>query len=96
MALQHYTMALNSAPVCIVQAPNADDLTRVYITNLDATNHFYLGGPTVSSTNGYEVTNQQATGVSYRAEFSLSGGEALYAVCAPTKTATIAIIVSGA
>lgn len=96
MALQHFTVSVTDTPRLLFRAGVSDDLTRIYITNLDANNHVFFGGPTVNSTNGYEITNQQATGVSYRAEFTLYGGEELYVVCAATKTATVSVIVSGA
>lgn len=96
MALKTYTITVTEVPILIFEAPSDGDGSRVYITNNSQTDHIWIGGPTVTTTTGYEVTNLTGTGVGNRADFQLYGGEKLYAVCAATKTATIAVIASGA
>lgn len=96
MAILTYTVEVTGVPTLLFAAPADGDGSRVYITNNDQVNHIWIGGANVTSTTGYEVTNLTGTGVGNRADFQLYGGEKLYVVCAATKTATVAVIASGA
>jgi hypothetical protein len=93
MAVDHYTMTATTTPQLLVTCPGAGR-RKVYIENRSATNAIYVGDATVSSTDGYNITAQAATGVSNRAEFELFGGDQLW-VCSAAGTAVVTVLTPG-
>ena len=93
-----YVVSVNStAPVLVCHAPEdaGNRKAKIYVANLSATSHVYLGDNGVTSATGYEIVNQSGQTIGYRQEFELFGGEELYAICASGQTASLSVIISG-
>lgn len=60
--------------------------TSVLVTNQDATNSVYLGGPSVATTDGYELKAGKSI------EVVLDGNDILYGICAATITVVLHLL----
>lgn len=84
-----YQATVTDAPVRIVQMPFGVPMSTVYITNLSATEDIFIGDNTVAENEGFLITKQLASGVSYRMEFDVFAGQQLYAVARAGKTGMV-------
>ena len=94
MALDHYSVVVNSTtPTILARGAAGDAHTRVYISN-GSGEDLFVGDETVSTTDGYLIPKQQSTTISYRQEFDLSANDVLYGICLSPNTTTVRVIVT--
>jgi hypothetical protein len=84
-----YAVAVNETPKSILKMPTGVPISTVYITNQSQTQDVFIGGVDVSPTNGFLITKQQASGISYRVDFELFAGQELYACTIAGQTGSI-------
>jgi hypothetical protein len=84
-----YSLPLTDVPLLIVKMPTGVPVSKVYLTNQSQSNDIFIGDPAVSASNGFLITKQQASGVSYRMDFELFAGQELYACCRAGQTGSV-------
>jgi hypothetical protein len=84
-----YTIAVTATPLLILKLPFGIPATTVYFTNQSGSHDLFIGGPDVAENNGFLITKQQASGISYRAEFVMYAGQELYACARAGATGSI-------
>jgi hypothetical protein len=84
-----YSVAINDVPKRIVKMPTGVPVSTVYITNQSQTEDVFVGGIDVSPTNGFLITKQQASGISYRVDFKVFANQELYACTNAGKTGSV-------
>ena len=73
-----YSIAVTDIPILICKLPFGIPPTTVYFTNESGNHDLFIGGPNVAENDGFLITKQTASGISYRAEFILYAGQELY------------------
>lgn len=83
----------NAAPVMIAKASAIDYgtgpssvTTSVVVQNSDATNSVFLGGPAVTSADGFELKAGKTI------EILLDGNDLLYGICAAAVTVVVHVL----
>jgi hypothetical protein len=84
-----YTIAVTETPLLISKLPFGIPATTVYLTNQSGNHDLFIGGPDVAENNGFLITKQQSSGISYRAEFVMYAGQELYACARAGATGSI-------
>lgn len=78
-----YTTTVTDTPLVICKLPFGVPPTTVYLTNQSGNHDLFIGGPDVGENDGFLITKQTASGISYRAEFVLYAGQELYGCARP-------------
>ena len=94
MALAHFTATIGTSPQLLVTIPGSGR-RKIYIANRSTTNTVYIGDATITSSDGFPLTAQAATGVQNRLEFEVFGGDSIYAVSSAT-TSVVTVLIPGA
>jgi hypothetical protein len=79
MALNHNTVTLGTTAKILVKVPSGAGKVNVYISNNDASNDFFIGASTVTSsgaTQGFRVPK------STNVQLQVDGGDTIYAISA--------------
>ena len=93
MSLNHLTVTVGTSPQILVTVPGSGR-RKVYIANRSATNIVYLGDSSITSSDGFPLLAQSATGIGNRLEFEAFGGDTIYAVSAAT-TSVVTVLIPG-
>jgi hypothetical protein len=93
MALAHYTVTATTTPQILVTVPGSGR-RKIYIANRSTSNTVYIGDATITSSDGFPLTAQAATGVQNRLEFEVFGGDTLFVVSGAT-TSVVTVLIPG-
>ena len=93
MALNHLTVTVGTTPQILITVPGSGR-RKGYIANRSASNSVYLGDSSITSSDGFPLLAQSATGIGNRLEFEAFGGDTIYAVSAAT-TSVVTVLIPG-
>lgn len=95
MAIQSAQVTVGATTVLLATAEYGEGKVKIYITNTSATDHIWVGGANVTTSNGYEVVSSNGSTIANRQEFEVFGGESLYAITTAGKTVTVGVLTVG-
>jgi hypothetical protein len=68
---------------------------RVYVVNTGGTHDLFVGGSSVTSSNGYVLGKFQSTGINNRFQIDLFSGDTLFGICSSGHSTTVTVLIPG-
>jgi hypothetical protein len=95
MALKQNSSTVTDTRQVIAENTGAVAKIRVYIVNTGKSHDLFIGGSSVTSSNGYVLGKFQSTGINNRFQIDLFSGDSLYGICSSGNTTTVTTLVAG-
>lgn len=95
MALKQINVTVTDEAQALVTNDGKIAKIRVYLVNTGGSHDLFVGGSSVTSSNGYILGKFQSTGINNRFQIDLFSGDSLFGICSSNHSTTVTILIAG-
>jgi hypothetical protein len=95
MAIKQINATVTDVAQALVTNDGKIAKMRVYVVNTGGSHDLFVGGSSVTSSNGYILGKFQSTGINNRFQMDLFSGDTLFGICSSGNSTTVTVLIAG-
>jgi hypothetical protein len=95
MAIKQINATVTDVAQALVTNDGKIAKMRVYVVNTGGSHDLFVGGSSVTSSNGYVLGKFQSTGINNRFQIDLFSGDTLFGICSSGNSTTVTVLIAG-